>query len=82
MFSFKYDYWLIVREEHQLKKKIKTNHMLKLAIIFLILAVVAAVFGFTDISANTAPIAKTVFFVSLALVNVSGVLGLTDIKKV
>ncbi len=41
--------------------------MLKLAIIFLIIALVAGVFGFTDIAAATPGIAKILFFAFLVL---------------
>lgn len=41
--------------------------MLKLALFFLVVSLVAALFGFTGISAATAGIAKLLFFVFLAL---------------
>jgi len=41
--------------------------MLKWAVIFLIIALVAAVFGFTDIAAASAGIAKVLFGIFLVL---------------
>ena len=49
---------------------------LKWAIIFGILSVIAGFFGFTGISAGTAGIAKTLFFIFLAMVIVFTILGL------
>ena len=48
---------------------------LQWAIIFGVLSVVAGLFGFTGISAGTAGIAKTLFFIFLAMVIVFTVLG-------
>jgi uncharacterized membrane protein YtjA (UPF0391 family) len=55
--------------------------MLRWTAIFLIIAVVAAIFGFTNIAAGAAAIAKTIFFIFLVLVLVSAILGLTVFKK-
>jgi uncharacterized membrane protein YtjA (UPF0391 family) len=41
--------------------------MLKWAAIFFIIAIIAAVFGFTDIAAGAASIAKVLFFIFLVL---------------
>lgn len=41
--------------------------MLKLALIFFIISVVAGVFGFTNVAAGAAGIARTLFFIALAL---------------
>jgi uncharacterized membrane protein YtjA (UPF0391 family) len=41
--------------------------MLRLAIVFLIIALLAALFGWTDLAAGAAYIAKIVFFVFLVL---------------
>ena len=51
--------------------------MLKLAIIFFIISLIAGFFGFTDIAAGAKGIAKILFFVALVIflvVLVSGVL--------
>src|SRR5262245_5559630 len=45
----------------------KERPMLRLALAFLLIAIVAAVFGFTDIAAASADIAKIVFYVFLVL---------------
>ena len=49
--------------------------MLRYAIIFFVIAIIAAVFGFGGISAEAAWIAKILFFVFLILFVVSLVLG-------
>jgi uncharacterized membrane protein YtjA (UPF0391 family) len=49
--------------------------MLRWAVIFLIIALVAAVFGFGDIAADSAWIAKILFVVFLILFLVSLILG-------
>ncbi len=41
--------------------------MLKWTLIFLVVALVAALFGFTDIAAASAGIARILFFIFLAL---------------
>jgi uncharacterized membrane protein YtjA (UPF0391 family) len=50
--------------------------MLRWAFIFLIISLVAALFGFTDISAASAGIAKILFFVFLVVFLVFLLLGL------
>lgn len=50
--------------------------MLKWAVIFLIIALVAALFGFTDIAAASAGIAKILFAIFLVLFLGAIVLGL------
>ena len=50
--------------------------MLKWAVIFLIIALVAAVFGFTDIAAASADIAKILFGIFLVLFLAAVVIGL------
>jgi uncharacterized membrane protein YtjA (UPF0391 family) len=55
--------------------------MLKWAFIFLIVALVAAVFGFTDISAASAGIAKILFGIFLVLFLGAVVIGLVIGKK-
>jgi uncharacterized membrane protein YtjA (UPF0391 family) len=49
--------------------------MLRWAVIFLIVAIVAAVFGFGGISAEAESIAKILFFIFLILFVVSFILG-------
>jgi uncharacterized membrane protein YtjA (UPF0391 family) len=50
--------------------------MLKWAVIFLIIALIAAVFGFTDIAAASAGIAKILFGIFLVLFLAVVVVGL------
>lgn len=55
--------------------------MLRWAAIFLVIAILAAVFGFGDLSAGAASIAKTLFFLFLVLFVGSLILGYTIFKK-
>lgn len=55
--------------------------MLKWAVIFLIIALVAAVFGFTDIAAASAGIAKILFGIFLVLFLAAVVIGLVVSKR-
>ena len=55
--------------------------MLKWSFIFLVIAVVAGVFGFTDIAAGAASIAKILFFIFISLWLVVLILGLTLFKS-
>jgi uncharacterized membrane protein YtjA (UPF0391 family) len=50
--------------------------MLRYALIFFIIALIAAVFGFTGIAAGAAEIAKILFFVFLIVAGVSLLMGL------
>ena len=50
--------------------------MLKWAVIFLIIALIAAVFGFTDIAAASADIAKILFTIFLVLFLAAVFIGL------
>jgi uncharacterized membrane protein YtjA (UPF0391 family) len=50
--------------------------MLRWALIFFIIAIVAALFGFTGIAAGAATIAKVLFFVAVAIFLIFLVLGL------
>ena len=50
--------------------------MLRYAVVFLVIALVAALFGFTGIAAGAVEIAKILFFVFLLLFVVSLVMGL------
>lgn len=55
--------------------------MLKWAVIFLIIALVAALFGFTDIAAASAGIAKILFAIFLVLFLAAVFIGLVVGKK-
>ena len=50
--------------------------MLQYAIVFFIVALIAALFGFTGIAAGAVEIAKILFFIFLLLFPVSLVMGL------
>ncbi|HXE36903.1 MAG TPA: DUF1328 domain-containing protein [Azonexus sp.] len=50
--------------------------MLHYAVVFFIIAVIAAVFGFTGIAAGAVEIAKVLFFIFILLFVVSLVMGL------
>jgi uncharacterized membrane protein YtjA (UPF0391 family) len=56
--------------------------MLKWAVIFLVIALVAALFGFTDIAAASAGIAKILFGIFLVLFIGAVIIGLVIGKKV
>lgn len=56
--------------------------MLKWAFIFLVIGLVAALFGFTSIAGAAVGIAKVLFFLALTIFVVLLVLGLTIFKSV
>ncbi len=55
--------------------------MLRWAFIFLVIAIIAAIFGFTDIASGAAAIAKVIFFIFLVLVVIAVFFGLTLFKR-
>jgi uncharacterized membrane protein YtjA (UPF0391 family) len=55
--------------------------MLKWAVIFFIISIVAAIFGFTDIAAGAAGIAKVLFFIFIVLFLLVIILGGSLFKK-
>ena len=55
--------------------------MLKWTAIFLIIAIIAAIFGFTGIAQGAAEIAKVIFFIFIVLVVLSLVFGATVFGK-
>ncbi len=55
--------------------------MIKWAIIFAVISVIAAIFGFTGIAADSAAIAKFLFFVALAIFIILLAAGLFVGKK-
>ena len=56
--------------------------MIKWAIIFAVISIVAGLFGFTGIAADSAAVAKILFFIALAIFVVLLVIGLFVGKKV
>ena len=55
--------------------------MLKWSFAFLVIALIAAIFGFTGIASGAAAIAKTLFFIFIVLWVILLVLGSTLFKK-
>ena len=58
------------------------SSLLKWAVMFLVISLIAAVFGFTGIAAGSADIARVLFFIFLAICVALFVLGLTIFKSV
>ena len=56
--------------------------MLSWALAFFIIAIIAAIFGFTDIAGASAEIAKVLFFLFLTIVAVFVILGLVTFRAV
>jgi len=59
----------------------RDDNMLRWALIFAIIAIVAGLLGFTGIAAGAAVIAKTICYIFLGLVVVFLILGVTIAKK-
>jgi uncharacterized membrane protein YtjA (UPF0391 family) len=55
--------------------------MLKWSFAFLVIALIAALFGFTGIASGAAAIAKTIFFIFIVLWVLLLILGATIFKK-
>ncbi len=55
--------------------------MLRWSFIFLVVALVAALFGFTNIAAGAAGIAKVLFFIFLILFTIALIGGVFLVKK-
>ncbi|WP_255989165.1 DUF1328 domain-containing protein [Chitinolyticbacter albus] len=56
--------------------------MLKWALIFFIVSLIAGVFGFTGIASGAAAIAQVLFYIAIALFLIFLVLGLTVFKSI
>jgi len=56
--------------------------LLKWALIFFLISIIAAVFGFTGISVASADIARVLFYIFLVIFLVLLVLGLTIARRV
>jgi uncharacterized membrane protein YtjA (UPF0391 family) len=63
-------------EGNQFSFKQRRQGMLKLALFFFMISIIAGVFGFTGISAATAGIAKVLFFIFIVVFVVLLVVGL------
>jgi uncharacterized membrane protein YtjA (UPF0391 family) len=57
------------------KPILKENDMLKIAVVFLIIALIAGIFGFGGIASASAGIAKVVFGIFLVLFFISALMG-------
>ena len=55
--------------------------ILRWAIIMLLVSLVAALFGFTDLSAASADVAKVLFYIFLVIFLVLLVLGMTILRR-
>jgi uncharacterized membrane protein YtjA (UPF0391 family) len=55
--------------------------MLRWAVIFFLISMIAAFFGFTDVAAGAAEIAKVLFYIFVAIFVVFLILGLTVAEK-
>jgi uncharacterized membrane protein YtjA (UPF0391 family) len=64
------------------RKEISMSSLLKWAIVFFIISLIAALFGFGGISQGAADIAKVLFFIFLAVCVVLFILGMTIYKSV
>ena len=56
--------------------------LLKWALAFFVIALIAAVFGFGNIAAGAADIAKVLFFIFIAICVILAVLGMTVYRSV
>jgi uncharacterized membrane protein YtjA (UPF0391 family) len=56
--------------------------MLKWSFIFLLIAIIAGIFGFTGVAEGAASIAQILFFIFLSVWIIMLVLGITIFKKV
>jgi uncharacterized membrane protein YtjA (UPF0391 family) len=55
--------------------------MLRYAVIFFIIAIIAAIFGFGGIASGAAAIAKILFFIFISLFVIALIFGATLMKK-
>jgi uncharacterized membrane protein YtjA (UPF0391 family) len=70
------------REEIEVRFNFQeVNNMLRWALIFLVIALVAALFGFTGIASAAAGIAKFLFFLFLVICLVLFILGISVARK-
>jgi len=56
--------------------------MLKWALIFLLISIVAGLFGFTNIAAGAASIAKVLFYIALVIMIVFFILALAGVAVI
>jgi uncharacterized membrane protein YtjA (UPF0391 family) len=63
-------------------RKVPTMTILKWALIMLVVSLVAALFGFTDLAAASADVARVLFYIFVVIFLVLLVLGLTIFRSV
>ena len=68
-------------EEFSHTLKLNSRHMLRWSVIFFVIAIIAAIFGFGGIAEGAASIAKVLFFIFLALFIIAILFGATLFKK-
>jgi uncharacterized membrane protein YtjA (UPF0391 family) len=64
-----------------LPTQLNLEYMLRWSIIFFVIAIIAAIFGFGGIAEGAASIAKVLFFIFLALFIIAILFGATLFKK-
>jgi uncharacterized membrane protein YtjA (UPF0391 family) len=69
-------------KEHSRKTGEEKLSMLKWALVFLVVGLVAGLFGFTGLAGAAVDIAKFLFFIAIAIFVVMLVLGYTIFKKI
>ena len=69
------------RSGEWLTTKTRANTMLYWAAIFFVMAIIAAVFGFSGLAASAAGIAKILFIISALLFILSGLFGITRSRR-
>ena len=69
--------WVVARGLHQSMPREGENAMLSWALIFFVVAIAAAIFGFSGIAVASAGVAKILFFLFLILFVISLISGLT-----
>jgi len=68
--------------DHALSHKEPIMGLLKWALLFLVMACVAALFGFTDIAQGSAEIARVLFTIFLVVFAILGLMAYTGYKAV
>jgi len=66
---------------NSISKSLNTKAMLRYAVIFFIIAVVAAIFGFGGIAAGAASIAKILFYIFVVLFLITIIFGASIFKN-
>ena len=75
------EWHIIYINRREISTQQKFSIMLRWAVIFLVIAIIAGIFGFTGIAATSAGIAKTIFYIFIILFLLGLILGYTVFKK-